>query len=271
MRWRRVGRAWYLPTSRRHGLPVARGEHRRPTPLEAILRGKVSAFDGSEDFLTAVVFSALAWCPPARTWGRILAEATDERGPLGWSCDAVQADVQLWPWWDGSTEANGAEPDVVVRLWDGSGATHVLVIEAKWRSGKSGAGENDQLMRQYLLVEGVARKQEATFLGVLYVTADAVVPTADLEDSRKALRREDAALGWVSWCDIASVLSKLVREGLDEPLVAALARDAERVLERSGLTWFRGVRPVASVPRLAWDLRVPCVVPALRWRGERVG
>lgn len=246
----------------------------RPTVLEAIVRGKVVAFDDREDHLTSLALGVLAWIPPALGIAKLLAFAVDaDRRPLGWGSDFERFELDLWPWWDLDEHVAGAEPDAVLEMEGRAGRT-LLVVESKWHSGKSGADERDQLKRQHANGLAEAERRHARLVGVLYVTTHLAMPIADLVASRVAIESDSrlgrARLGWVSWRDAVSVLEGAAVElRVTQPLVSRLAEDAVSYMRRAGLARYAGLPRPEGVPALPYRTRalaVPLRVPALRTR-----
>ena len=54
--------------------------------------------------------------------------------------DAIEAQYQFWPWLQ-EPDCLGVEPDVLIQIRDSRGTTHLILIEAKYRSGKSSFAE----------------------------------------------------------------------------------------------------------------------------------
>jgi hypothetical protein len=184
-----------------------------------MIRGKAAGLDGQEDPLTALVFGLMAWVPPSLGLEPLLAGAVDDhRRPLGWGQELSDVSIDFWPWWDEHDHVDGAEPDAVL-TWTRGGRRELLVVEAKWKAGKSGTGERDQLMRQYANARILADQEHLFFRGLLYVTAGVTVPVNDLRASREALQRagtdrlgDDVNLGWVSWRDLPPILTRAASE-----------------------------------------------------------
>ncbi len=179
-----------------------------PTVLTSILRGKLGAVDGYEDLLTAAAFGTLSWLPPSVGLIPFLRFLQPR---VAWLEEVVAVDVQLWPWWELSAEVDGAEPDAVLLLRFADDREALLVMEAKWNASKSGHGERDQLMRQYLHGQRRASELGVGFCGLVYLTAHVSRPDRDLEASEAALADrgvEAPHLYWLSWRDLSAVLPR---------------------------------------------------------------
>lgn len=245
----------------------------RPTVLEALVRGKVAALDDKEDHLTSLVLGVLAWLPPSLGIAPLLRLAVDvERENLGWGRDVESFSVDLWPWWDLHAEIAGAEPDAVVEVVE-AGARHLYVVESKWRSGKSGTGDHDQLMRQHANGLAEAAMRHGVLRGVLYVTTDLAFPADDLAASHAAVRAQvglaSAVFGWVSWRDAVEILERAAAVvAATQPVLGRLAADAAAYMRRNGLGRYRGLgapRRAPGYPFRTTGLTVPRVVPPLSW------
>jgi hypothetical protein len=72
------------------------------------------------------------------------------------------ADYCFWPWLE-EEACDGCEPDVLIRL-DGTAGKGLVLIEAKYRSGKSsvqdeGERPNDQLAREWVNAQTLAQRE----------------------------------------------------------------------------------------------------------------
>jgi len=219
--------------------------------LAAILHGKVSRrVEGAEDLLTSVVFGVLEHLPVDVGVVPFLRLARSDVGAavpnLLLSTQAVEVD--FWPWWNEDEAPHGAEPDVVLTLTGFDGRRRMVVIEAKWRSPKSGEGERDQLARQVINGRLVAERQGAEYVGIIYLTAHLALPVDDLRRSAAALQADGRAaspMWWVSWRDLPPILAGAAGE--ERTPMECHARDAAKCLRRWGLERFKGI----SIPRIA--------------------
>jgi hypothetical protein len=229
--------------------------------LFAELHGKLSrsysrVHERAEDLLTSTAFQLLRYVPAAdglfptlkRTrqvrWNAGLAEVNRE--PPGWLSDALgRADdyaFAFWPSWG----VGVGQPELVLTLLASARPLGRLVVEVKLDSGKSQLGNGDeasedpvdpcdpdQLSRYWGRLQANAKLDEVPALGVVYLTAHAVPPLDDLQES---LAREPGDwLGWLSWRDFWAVAEAMKRY--------LPARDLAEILAHKGLKYFDGFSP----------------------------
>ena len=107
-----------------------------------------------EDLLTSNVFGL--WRYISANFGllQFLRTSQDVDGnPIYLPLDDCKATLDFWPWLKEYSDAKGAEPDVLVSLVYPSGEKLLILIEAKYLSGKSsfadkGETPNDQIARE---------------------------------------------------------------------------------------------------------------------------
>ena len=235
--------------------------------LWAQLKGKL-AIDGEglEDLLTSNVFGALKYVPADAGLlpflSRSVGESADDFHRL--LKDVRDVDFDFWPRME-----DGCEPDVLLSLTTTSGRRALVLVEAKYRSGKSsfrdlsakpGSPPQDQLAREWVNCRRRA-EQEGAEAFLLFVTADYAFPAQELRDSQQDLEQCGLPAGrllWLSWRHLA--------RGLD--LQSELLRDLQELLDtRYGFREFCGVGLTAC--RLPWTwMRASTHWPApvLRWR-----
>ena len=217
--------------------------------LQAMLRGKLSRpGEGLEDLLTSNTFGLMKYFPPEAALLPFLSRAFDplSRTFLGGLLDGVVR-VERWRFWPNlaSPDCIPCQPDVEIILSDGGRKRVGLLIEAKYRSGKSsfaceGADAPfDQLAREFDNLCALAREERFTATAVVYVTPAVACPVKDLEASARefsAKRGERAAIYWASWRSLPEIL-----EGVPHPF-AEMAADARELLLNLGLTAFTRLR-----------------------------
>jgi hypothetical protein len=230
--------------------------------IEALLHGKLSREQKNmEDILTSNVFGLMEYLPPEEALFPFLAESSDLVGehPLAFLRDVKggAATYTFWPWWPGGEGRRGCEPDVVVEI-DTDGRSLLVLVEAKYRSGKSsGADEaedtppNDQLAREWDNLRLRAREADREpFL--LYVTTDPGRPRSEMEDSVREYRAkrpgdsEPLHMLWLSWRHFPVALGNS-----EERMIG----DLRAVLLRLGLEFFCGFRQFSPISRDAWRFR----------------
>jgi hypothetical protein len=249
--------------------------------LQAMLRGKLRREEGMEDLLTSNTFGLMKYLPAEAVLLPFLREAhCPHSGPLPPAFTEGVAAVERWRFWPWLEMSGclGCEPDVEIVLRHQNGERTGLLIEAKYRSGKSSfAAEgddrpNDQLAREYDNLAALAQAEGLTRAAVVYVTADWTCPTAEIEESQReheAKRGGRAAIYWLSWRALPEVLEAVSGQGADA------AQDMRALLLALELTTFcrlryEGVRNPGwrfAVTTARWDWNLPASLPALySWR-----
>jgi hypothetical protein len=115
--------------------------------------------EDQEDWLTSAVFGHLRHIPPGVFWPDLFSRAhnTGEHRASLYS-RICAAGVQLgnysglkilfWKYFEGY-----GEPDIILQFSGGTQAPLIVIVEVKLNSGKSGAGDNDQLKRYLELLD----------------------------------------------------------------------------------------------------------------------
>lgn len=242
--------------------------------LFAELHGKLRrsysrVHERSEDLLTSTAFQLLRYVPAALgffpalrrvrrvLWADSRAEVSYE--PPVWVLQTLsQADdyqFRFWPAWG----AGVGQPELVVTLLAAARPLGRFVVEVKLDSGKSQLGhadeddeesveprDPDQLSRYWRRLTQNADLDKKPALGVVYLTAHAVPPLDDLQES--LARQPGDWLGWLSWRDVWSV-AQAAREQLP-------TRDLADILSHKGLQYFNGFtppeRPLPGAPAGFW-------------------
>lgn len=241
--------------------------------LQALLHGKLSREqENMEDVLVSNVFGLLRYIPPQDGLLPLLARAEaidveddEDRFPLSTLNEVDQAtgaiaEFDFWPFWN-EPECISCEPDVVIRIRDGRGRRLIVLIEAKFTSGKSSEANtlderpNDQLAREWDNLVRIARRGQAEpFL--IYMTASIGVPAPEIEASvaeylaKRPGDSQKPRMLALSWRHIPEVFGSADH---------TILRDLCDLAKRMGLTYFHGVK-VCGVPD-AWT-----EVPHLGWR-----
>jgi hypothetical protein len=220
--------------------------------LRALIHGKLSSEqENMEDILTSNVFGVLQHLPiRSGLWPFITLAAAVDRTRL-FEADAAppeDAAYQFWPWM-AERGCIGCEPDLLLRLKWSDGRAMLLLIEAKYKSGKSSeesgdqAGPRDQLAREWDNLRWAALREDAE-PALIYLTADLGCPCDEIEVSRRAFhgKRPDASQPfrcfWLSWRH----LPPLIEKG-----GATILHDLKAVLLRMGMRFFDGIAGIAAV------------------------
>src|SRR5687767_11782643 len=107
--------------------------------ITALCHSKLSReLEGMEDLLTSAVFGRLKYMMPRDALIPFLSCARYSNGEhaLPSNADVQQAKYTFWPWWK-FEDCQGSEPDLVIDLDTSDGLAYKVLIEAKFRSGKS--------------------------------------------------------------------------------------------------------------------------------------
>ena len=159
----------------------------------ALLKGKLSREqENMEDILTSNVFGLFRYLSPDE--GLLpflaLAEEGDRRRPLATLPAASTAEYQFWPGYR-ERDCIFCEPDVLIRITEPTGKRHIVLVEAKFHSGKSSEEDDqsiapyDQLAREWDNLVCLAEDEGAS-AWLVYLTADYGYPFEDVEASRAA-------------------------------------------------------------------------------------
>lgn len=265
----------------------------------AEIHGKLSSSgsnisDRREDLLTADVFGCLRYIPFDKGLLKILTKAQRNTGTelcLKNSSDSVC--VEFWP-----RLKNNSEPDVLIRIGD-----HLIIIEVKYLSGKSGhydanqenndnleAASSDQLARLFkglMSDEGQYRKRS-----LIYLTAHRNLPKNDIKAGYKALDKlsddihdeYNENVYWISWFEVHKIISGLLKNDsqLQDKYYRIVLSDIQRLLHRKGLRQFEGLKGIISEcapittfykrkPRpIAWNVQpVEAIEPPVFYRSKQ--
>lgn len=231
--------------------------------IDALLKGKLSREqENMEDVLTSAVFGRLKYVPPPDGLLRFLAEAKrlDGTKPLAHLTGAFEIHYEFWPWLQ-KADCVGCEPDVLLKLKKGGEVEHLVLIEAKFRSGKSSEqGERhdvpvDQLAREWDNLTHLAKDQDAT-AELVYLTADYGMPRGDIAVSEAAYvrtrpewaREHPFRCSWLSWRHLWMLF-----DAAGDDVLCDLARLAERL----GLVFFGGIDPIRPIDSITWAFTPP--------------
>ena len=228
--------------------------------LMALLRGKLSRDqENMEDIHTSNVFGTFKYLPPQDGLLSFLGNAAlpNEEMPLALLPEHTEVKYEFWPWLE-EPDCERCQPDVLISLkLPGGTEKKVILVEAKYLSGKSseeGEGQrpHDQLAREWDNLRALAARESAAPL-LIYLTADLSPPIEDIEVSQKELegkRKQRGEICWLSWRHLRS----LTRTSSHEML-----RDLGEVLHRLNLTFFEGFSRVEAPRQLRWTFSGPSV------------
>ena len=197
----------------------------------AEIRGKIGHLgqnlsDHMEDLLTSDVFSSCRYTRPNTLLIPFLLQARTKKNKKFDYLSVGQVkkvDYFFWP------RLRKTEPDVLINLELLSGKFYIILIEAKYLSGKSNTSsiENDisnalssfdQLAKEYfdLLDNAVSflNLHESNIAGkaLFYVTAHRSIPTESMKESLDEIieklnsEEDDIQLFWLSWFELFPLL-----------------------------------------------------------------
>jgi hypothetical protein len=246
--------------------------------LVALLHRKLSLEqENMEDILTSNVFGTFKYLPPRDGLLPFLRRAVfpNADAPLALVSDDAHAAFEFWPWLE-EPDRESCEPDVLIRVTGPPGTAKTLIlVEAKFRSGKSSEADDsvhpqDQLAREWDNLQALAAQESSTPV-LIYVTADMSLPHDDIEASQQELARkrgQRGRIGWLSWRHLPSLLDGSAHEVL---------RDLGAALRHLNLTFFEGLSSGDAVPAVQWTftgsapgfswecIAAGGVVPAVQW------
>lgn len=244
--------------------------------LQALLHRKLTRpEEGLEDLLTSNIFGLLKYLKPQAALLPFLGLAWDPiaNRKLADILRDVEA-VESWQFWPTLMNSGciSCEPDVLIALRNGNGRKSLLLIESKYRSGKSSeAAEederpNDQLAREFDNLRLLADSEGTKEFAVVYITTDFTCPLNELQDSAREYQLKRSlppAIYWLSWRALINVLEpEAERE-------SEIARDLLGLMLALDLTTFCRLRfeemkvprwgfEESALPHWAWVVRPPC-------------
>jgi len=207
--------------------------------FEAQLHGKLTIDqENLEDILTSNTFGAFKYVSPKEGLGLFLQKAINPSDNSSLELpDIADARYEFWKWLE-EKGCNGCEPDVLIELNHEDGTKTMVLVEAKYRSGKSSEADegekcNDQLAREWENLSLLAKRENARPI-LIYVTADFALPIHEIKESQEELKskgKEPANIYWLSWRYIPEVF----KDSAD-----IMLQDLVKLFEeRYGLTFFQ--------------------------------
>ncbi len=235
--------------------------------LAAQLRGKLTRKEEDlEDLLTSNVFGSIRYSPPEKALIPLLAAAEDSNGfnPLRNLPKISAVTYEFWPYLEDGN-GNAREPDVLIRIMHETKHQTILLVEAKYKSGKSSEADdgielNDQLASEWDIL---IKKEKSATPYLLYVTADFSYPKEDIEKSQSEFEKKRNGrldVVWISWRKLPTILNS------DEPIL----KDLSEILRKQGLTFFEGIS-IPHIRRISWAFQKNTFnwklnLPEFKWR-----
>jgi len=221
--------------------------------------------DRMEDLLTGNVFGLWRYLPVSLGLRDVLRSARRSNGeqlqvPVNFELE----ELEFWPWLQHG-DNKGIEPDVLLRLSDSSGQLSIILIEAKFMSGKSSLATpdgqpNDQLAKQMVNLRSIAEHEGADSFALIYLTTDPKFPSESIRNSineleKKTHKSSESNFYWTNWKAVRSELVKILRSAPENKAERSLLRDAVIILDRLGFSDFTGIKsPFSEMIIPTWTL-----------------
>jgi hypothetical protein len=232
--------------------------------LTALLKGKLSSEqENMEDVLTSSVFGAFQYSESADALILFLKKSKPAYGniPIKDDVDGLEVsfeDYDFWPQWNGLEGVNNCEPDLVIKIHNAAGQDVLVVIEAKFHSGKSafpsvGGDISDQLAKQWVHLYRKAKK-ESCVPWLIYLTADTGTPKNEILEAKDELfnkpgfssEAEQLRISWLSWCELAGLFKHSSRQQLS---------DLSSLATYLGLVYYKGMGRLDPLPGFHYRFR----------------
>lgn len=232
--------------------------------LQAMIHNKLTREEESlEDLLTSNTFGLIKYLPPEMVLIPFISLAKDplQNHSLGsWLQGASRIKhLRFWPFLT-HKESISCEPDVDILFLNEDGSKTWVLIEVKYRSGKSskaiiGAEKpNDQLAREFDTLRWLSQEKGVARCAVVYLTTDYTCPGNELKDSAKEYREKRGSipnLYWLSWRMLYDVLEAANVSDND------IIEDLKKFMLHMNLTMFRRLR-FSQVKTPEWKFeRIP--------------
>jgi len=229
--------------------------------LQALLKGKLTREEENlEDLLTSNVLGSIKYVLPEEGLLPFLKNCQNKKSEplLTEGATILEVNYQFWPWLK-ETKNRGCEPDVLIFLRLDNGQNLIILLEAKYRSGKSSEAIeesesnektlilNDQLAVEWDNLVDLANREKATPV-LLYVTADIYFPKKEIEESCKEYKKcryEDMNVFWISWRKLPNLFFNS-----DNMILS----DLVKVLKKIGLSYFERITATAPV-KITWSFK----------------
>jgi hypothetical protein len=220
----------------------------------------LEAASGDEDYLTSAVFGHLRYVSPTVFWEDFLAET---KGFPVETClcqvlstrglrisEYASLKIHFWP-----SHAEFGEPDLVL-CFSGNGLRPlVLLTEVKLWSGKSGNGEDDQLVKYAKILCDLRHLKtnetlpDGPLTALLYLTPRESI--GEIQDTLSLLETKPTdflGVFRVQWQDLLAVATRATPSA--EGMARAILQDIQRFLRRRGLEYFQGFKEEPHFPAL---------------------
>ncbi len=247
----------------------------------AQLRGKLSRpEEDMEDLLTSNVFGIWRYLPPTLGLVQFLGTAKRVDGKeLAVPSDVSVANLEFWPRLD-YPDAKGAEPDVLISYSDNDDTKCLVMVEAKYKSGKSSFADyadkrpNDQLAREMQSLHLLARREGTDRYALVYVTAHTTMPRNDVQEAVEELLDKASEAGtdrfyWTTWRYLPRILAE-AQSTSEDSIAKSLLADLRELLEGMGLTFYQGICSNGWSLGPSWEFQVSKATFGA-WKPFRIG
>jgi len=239
----------------------------------AEIHGKISSTgsnltDRMEDLLTSDVFGTCKYLQPRELLIPFLKTSTSLDGhqlAVFLEDDIISVNYMFWP------RLTKTEPDLLLQIQTDTEKDLLVMIEAKYLSGKSSASldeyeleiasaPSDQLAKEYWdlveyakLTQMENQKENAIYL--VYVTAHRSIPVRSLIETQNEIRKfhnQDVRVYWTSWIQLSQLLCEQVCDVNPFRTSNEMKKDLLFLLERKGLVRFTGVGMLEIPEEVRW-------------------
>lgn len=232
--------------------------------LQAQLHGKLTrAVRDKEDLLTSNVFGSIFYVPlhdgliPLLSIAerRDLENLMDCSFPLRNIGKISQKKFEFWPTLS-EQGCNPCEPDLLIEITTENHKKIVILVEAKYKSGKSSEADSsddkpyDQLAREW---DNLVNIKKGHLKYLLYVTADMGYPFEDIKASQmeyKNKRGNNIDVLWISWRMLPSLFKNSNHE---------IFKDVVQILRNQGLIFFEGCK-INKIENINWKFEYEHVI-----------
>lgn len=220
-----------------------------------------------EDLLTGNVFGLWRYVPASLGLGNILRAARRADGTrLAVAEEFTLQCLEFWPWLQVGAH-RGIEPDVLLRLRDTSDRVSIILVEAKFHSGKSSlktpdGPPNDQLAKQMVNLRLLAKRESADSYALVYLTADMGFPSRSIRESIEELDAKtqdgsEESFFWTNWRAIRSEFTRFTDSRSTTGVEENLVKDVIAVLDHLGLSDFTGIKTgFLDISKPKWAIRI---------------
>lgn len=225
--------------------------------LAAQIKGKLTRKEEDlEDLLTSNVFGSIKYVTPENGLIPLLSAAEDLNGkyPLKDISQISTVDYEFWPLLN-EENCNRCEPDVLIHVTHTTGTKTIILVEAKYKSGKSseaddGEKPNDQLAREWDNLSVLARRKDLVPI-LIYITADFNFPNTDVEEAQfETKKKHDSKIdiAWISWRKLSVIFEESNYD---------IINDLVTVLQRQWLIFFEGISVPDDFEPISWRFQIP--------------